>query len=489
MELVEVNCELIIRDEYLEDAGEITRFHNWKSTHLLNNVSQWQLEMSTTVFDSLDIDVFKNGIMFFRDGELLLSGPVTDIQHLLSAGEKKTNLFGSDDSIHLKNRICYPLVTGPVYNTLDKKWYFNVKRVGEGLWSLLQTACVAEDKTLTLINAYGFIAGAAITVINAGVVSTPAVTITAVNWATNVITLSGVIGLVLPVGCSIVQHTTAVVDDPDYLGYDTRKGNAETVAKELVYFNAGDGAVADEFGPRAIQFLHIASDLGRGTEVTSNARGEQLLEQVKDVCLAGGLNFEVKQVKQDLLFDVFIGDDLSKDDRLVFSHDIGNLKDYDYKYSAPTANMILGLGTGTGSARSVLPSAVQNSITQYGRIEGWVASQSSKTSEDVKEAAVSLAQTNNTYLAQAAYNAELTVSLQETDNTRFPRDFNVGDIVSVYIGTKKFSIPITAVDYTIPAGSGGVVGSAISAALMRKETNAMRQQKENTKSLRRLSMS
>jgi len=224
--------------------------------------------------------------------------------------------------------------------------------------------------------------------------------------------------------------------------------------------------------------LHIAPDSGQGNFVTSNTRGENLLTQVTEVCGAGGVNFDVTQSGTNLLFDVYNGKDLTNNDELIFSVDRGNLKGYDYKYGFPAANFAMVYGAGMAAKKMVYPSFSAENIAQYGRVEGWVASTSSAAgaTDDVIKA--NMIQAGDTFLGKAMQNATITAELWETEQVKYGRDFIVGDTVGVYVGEKKFPIPITAIHYTVPSNSGAT-GSAVSEALMKSESEAMRKQKKH----------
>jgi hypothetical protein len=340
----------------------------------------------------------------------------------------------------------------------------------------------------------GYKVGAAISALNP---TDPLGTLTAIDETNNILTIALYIdpdnG---PVFMSELEQDAAIgqtitgtdilVDNPDYKGYDTRKGKAESVVKQLVYYNAADGACTDQFGSRAVPHLHIAADKGRGSEITINAKGEKLLTLVADGCRAGGINFDVMQDGTNLLFDVYSGADLSNNDELIFSQDRGNLKDYDYKYGMPVANYVIGYGKGTGAKKLVYPSGLVENIAQYGRHEGWVESGSSEAGTSPATITANMIQTNNTVLMQSSQNASVTVTLQETAQVRFPKDFRVGDIVPVYIGNKKFKVPVTSVIYEIPGSGSASGGSALTAALSTQETRQMNMVRKHDKEIEKL---
>ena len=492
-ELVDANCEIVLRDSNLEDADEIRRFISFQTTLRLNEISSWQLDLQTTDFESYGIDE-TSGIMFKRDGELILDGPVMLIKTTLVSGVRQTTITGGSDEVMLTQRICYPVVEGPIFDTDLGGWRFGVKRTAVGISTTLvkdaefgtppeDADTIAAD--LTVASAVGFVAGNTVNVVNTNGAFHPR-TILGVDLSTNVITVDMGDVVPWPAGCMVYQTSGGIVDDPAYVGYDTRTGMAENVAKELVYFNAGGGACIDQFGTRAIPFLTVAQSLGRGAQVTANSRGEVLLTQIQDVCSSGGINFSLKQVGQQLVFDCFYGNDLSANNALVFSVDGGNLKEYDFTYGPPPANFIMGAGPQTGIDKIMLPSANTTSINQYGRREAWVASGSSTTGETADQIALDMTQSNALALAQSLSNLSLSLTIQENDQVRFPRDFKLGDKVGIDIGGYLTSQIVSAISYSIPAGTGAAQGSAMTAALTKTMTKSMYEQTEVSKQLQRM---
>lgn len=515
--LADANVEIIIRDSELRDAGEIIKLISFECTLKLNEMSLWQIETQTRLFEKYGIDVgqggIKNGIMFKRDGELLMSGPITDIKPTFKEGERKTTIFGCDDLYWLNVRDCYPVVTGPNLES-DGNYYWSKKRGAVGIWSTTTEVVPAPELTATTLDIkvgsiIGYVIGAEVWAINP---DEDIGTISAIDEANK--TLSITLHLVedetapgnyiptflteLEKDCAIMQMTVPnndIVDDPDFLGYDTRTGKAETVAKGLVYDNAAEGACTDQFYdppsdswksiPRLTPYLHIAPDSGRGNEVTSNARGENLLGQITDICTSGALNFSVYQENRNLFFDVHNGRDLSKNDKLLFSVERRNLKGYEYQYGLPTSNCVMVYGSGMAARKMVCPVGLYDNILQYGRIEGWTNASSSAAGSTADVIKVNMIQSGNTFLAKNAQNASITAELWETEQVRFPRDFVVGDIVGVYIGNQKFPIPVTALHYKFPT-AGDSSGSAVSETLSRAETNQMRQIKETRRDVSKL---
>jgi hypothetical protein len=533
-QLVDAEHRIIIRNSELEDIGEITRFTKWQHTLKLNEVSSWQLDMHTQDFESYDIDE-NTGILFYRDDELLIDGPImpNGIMHTSSGGIENTTIVGGCDLAYLRGRICYPVVTGPLFDTTVGNWRFGVQRSAIGINSPIKTQTSKDtdgkeisfgakagyeyDVPLVVENALGFVEGNTVMYLTAeGIQVTnwntlpgtdnygdPAsydsalLTLAGVDFSTNTLTIAvpqqtpAVLAPAFPVGGTIYQTSGGIVDDPAYIGFDTQTGVADDVAKRLVWLNAGRGACADFLSTRTIPHLEIAGPNSQGTIVTANSRGEDLLTQVSNICLSGGINFKITQENKQFLFDTFVGADLSLDGNLIFSKDLGNLKEYTYSYGPPVANMVWGCGPTTGPMKEMLPSGNIQSINDYGRWESWISNVQAVKDATPAEIAASMVAANNLALAKSVVNAQLTMTIQETDQVRYPRDFNIGDKVGIIIGKRKpkqVNEIITTLMYSIPGGTGAGQGSALTAALTKQETRDMMRQKANWRLLQQMSM-
>lgn len=96
-----------------------------------------------------------------------------------------------------------------------------------------------------------------------------------------------------------------------------------------------------------------------------------------------------------------------------------------------------------------------------------------------------MVQTNNAALAQSIVNTQLTLTIQETDQVRYPRDFGLGDKVCVMIGDQPVYEIVTAFQYSIPTSATGAgAGTALAAALSKQETQAMKIAKSQQAQLR-----
>jgi hypothetical protein len=476
--LVDANCEVIIRDPNLEDNGEITRLSTFESLLKVNDVSSWQINMNTSDYNLLNTDnksfTFGDGIMFKRDNELIMSGPVLLVKTHYVTGDRTTTIIGADDDFWLTSRLCYPVVEGMIFT--DGVYRFGRMRQANGITTTTTVDTVVGSNECTVVNTNGFQVGGRVDGTDSNGLKISTGTIAAIDYPANKIYLTTNWGYIHPVGMPLTQSglpASLMVDDPVYLGYDTRIGPAETVMKELVYYNAGEGACVDQYGRRAIDDLIIPTNHGAGLNVTSNARGEVLMKQLQDLAVNGQVFFELKQVGTDLVFDVFKGNDLTANADLILSVESGTLKEYEFQIGLPLANMLIGVGPNPGVDKIMLPTGDLDSIKQFGRFEAWSnASQGNAGDTPVVINAAMLA-SNQSQLLTTAYQSSLSLTIQETDQVRFPRDFNLGDKIRTMIGNEPSDQIVKAISYSIPAGSGGGQGSALGAFLKRQMSRTM----------------
>jgi Siphovirus ReqiPepy6 Gp37-like protein len=200
--------------------------------------------------------------------------------------------------------------------------------------------------------------------------------------------------------------------------YDVATGRAEAIMKHYVIANCTAAAFG---GPdRAVPGLTIAPDLGRGLTVTGRGRFQTVGEMLQDMGVAGGgLGFRV----EDLSFDVYEPSDRSDD--AVFSTEMGNLIDFDYKTAIPQATHVVCAGGGQGVDRTFAFGADAAASTRWNRrIEVF---QDARDTQDPNELAQRVTQT----LTDKAEHPAFTLTPLDTPDLTFGEDYFLGDLVSV----------------------------------------------------------
>lgn len=245
----------------------------------------------------------------------------------------------------------------------------------------------------------------------------------------------------LPLAGRLVYPNPALAATAQDLAYDVRTGAAETVMKQLVNLNAGPGALS----AREVPGLTLATDLARGGTVSSSARFDSLFDKLVELGRAGGLGFRVVQVGLSLEFDVYETVDLSTSVR--FFRELGNLRDYKYRLSAPTATTVLVLGQGEGAAREIVERTDTAAETLWGR---WETTQDRRDTTDIP----TLQQAGDQALAEKGATASLEVNPLDVPLMRYGQNYRVGDTVTVELGDGAFITDIVS-QVTFKTGSEG----------------------------------
>lgn len=202
--------------------------------------------------------------------------------------------------------------------------------------------------------------------------------------------------------------------------YDVRTGSAETIMK--AYVNANIGSNASSF--RKMN-LTTDADEGRGNSITGRGRFQTLLDLCGSIALQGGdLGFKVVQVGNALQFQVYQPTD--KTQSVIFSPLIGNLLDFEYTETNPTANVVIAGGGGVGASRSIAASTDNNSVATYGRYELFLDKRDTTDQTELNNAITE-------QLANDANQYNLAITPIDTDAIQFGRDYNLGDKVSVVL--------------------------------------------------------
>lgn len=233
---------------------------------------------------------------------------------------------------------------------------------------------------------------------------------------------------------------------------DVRTGVAETVIKAYVNANIGPSAPT----ARKITGLTIEADGTRGGTVTGTARFDNLLELLTGLADVGGVSFNVEQIGEGLQFQVSEAVDRSGYIRFdVYNH---RLIRSEYAYSKPLSTRAIVGGAGSGTTRTFLERTSAESLDAedvWGRrIETFVDSSNTLTEAGLQAAA-------DEVLVKEG-KTQLTASITPSDDETmlYGVDWNLGDIVTVVIGTLELVAVVTEVGILI--GTDGVrIGATI----------------------------
>lgn len=235
--------------------------------------------------------------------------------------------------------------------------------------------------------------------------------------------------------------------------YDSRSGNAETVAKAYVSANIGASAPA----ARKISALTVGADQARGSSVVVNARFDKLGELVYGVLTPSNLGFGIQQSGSALIFDVYAPTDRSAYIRM----DVDNLRlsRSEYTYTAPGATRVIVAGRGQGAARTLVERVTTASTfaesTWGRRIEVFKDQRNTNDTTELNTA-------GDEILAAQGLTIE-GIKVTPSDDLasmQYGVDWGLGDKVTVVVGSAEVAKIVTEVAIVV-AQDGVRIGATV----------------------------
>lgn len=228
-------------------------------------------------------------------------------------------------------------------------------------------------------------------------------------------------------------------------GYDKRSGTAEAVILGYVGANVGPSAPA----ARRATGLTLSTSLGRGGTGSWRARFDPLGELLEGIAKPRGLGFRVRQVGVGRLFEVYAPVDRSATLQFDTANDTAD--EVTYSYQAPALTRAIVGGGGAGAARALRERSNAGSLAAEAlwgrRVEQFVDERDTTDTGELDQAG-----------DQALADAGLTLvaaklAPRDTAQTKFGRDYFLGDKVTVVVGDLPVAAVITEVEATwTPAG-------------------------------------
>lgn len=223
--------------------------------------------------------------------------------------------------------------------------------------------------------------------------------------------------------------------------YDVRTGAAETVLKGYVAANIGPTAPT----VRRVTGLTVEMDLTRGNTVTGSARFTNLQELLKGIADVGEVSFTIEQVGTGLVFQVSEPVDRSAYVRLDLYN--GRLKSSDYAFSQPITTRVIVGGDGDDATRTFLERTSTDSLaaeTLWGRrIETFVDSRNTTNTTELQAAA------DEVLVVDGKTQVSVTISPSDDQTMLFGVDWNLGDKVTVVVGSTELVAVVTEVGLLI----------------------------------------
>jgi hypothetical protein len=211
-----------------------------------------------------------------------------------------------------------------------------------------------------------------------------------------------------------------------FFGSDVFRGTAEAALRYFVGRNVGPSAVAS----RRVPDLTLDPDQGRGRVVTARPpRFDQLLPFLSRLAFGAGVSFRVEQRGTSRAFTVRQPADRSRD--VVFGLDRGNLLGYELVTVRPAANYVYTGGPGVAAARVVWLGQDAESISAYGRREVFLDESGAQSNDEGITVAELLEEATQQELAEQRQTVSITLQPQDTPETQYGRDYDLGDLVTV----------------------------------------------------------
>jgi hypothetical protein len=240
--------------------------------------------------------------------------------------------------------------------------------------------------------------------------------------------------------------------------YDTRTGSASQVLAGYIDRNAGPSAVT----ARQVPGLTVPTPAAFGPTVTMSARYQNLLEFLVAAANAARLGIRIR----NLVADVY-----QPTGSAVFSVDLGTLAGWQSVEEAPDLNYVYVAGGGEGTARLIREYQDTSSVLGWGRAEAF---------QDRRDttATAELDQSGAETLADGAHPPGVTMEALDTVGQRFLRDWNVGDLATVRIGSTTITDVITEatieLEENTPARVTPVIGGSPDLASWRQISSGNR---------------
>lgn len=259
--------------------------------------------------------------------------------------------------------------------------------------------------------------------------------------------------------------------------HDVRSGFAETVMKEYVRANIGSLAPSVRRGALASRLV-VAADQGRGAVVSKSARFPSLDELVSEIGLFAGLGWDVKQVGEQLVFEVFATRDRTKFVRFDIKNN--TLVQQSVERTAPALTRAIVMGQGEGVDRQILQRTTMESVSAEGE---WGIVHEQVIDQRQTNIVAELEQAGDERLIEGGFTATSVKAVPTDDSTmRYVEDYLEGDLVSITVfdqptisNVSEVAIVANSNGVAVAAGIGDVKGfQAATALTSRVEDTARR---------------
>jgi len=225
------------------------------------------------------------------------------------------------------------------------------------------------------------------------------------------------------------------------VSHDRRTGAAETVIKGYVEDNMGPSAPTVREVPNFV----VATDTALGPTVDVAARFTKIQDLIYGIAESAGLGYEVKQVANQLVFDVFEPVDRSSTIRMDIENN--QITSVNYEYGAPRTTRAIVAGPGEAVDRLFIERTSTESLAAESlwgrRVETFQDARQSETVEELESA-------GDENLAENGKTIESLEVVPSDDITMtYGRDWFLGDVVTVVSGFIETVATVTEVGVSI----------------------------------------
>ena len=248
--------------------------------------------------------------------------------------------------------------------------------------------------------------------------------------------------------------------------------NAETIMRTLVDENAGPNALS----ARQVANLALGQVSGVGVNVSWSARFQPLMDALREVAtISGDLGFRIRRTSSQLLFEVYQPRDLSATVR--FSPAWGNLRQYSLRRAAPKVTTAIVGGQDAGVDRTIRERTNTAGESAWWRTEVFVDRRDQDDTDEL-DAAGDERLADNDELVQLA-----TVTV-DTDQIRYGRDYDLGDVVTIALGHgAEVTDTVRAVHLQVTPNRGEVVTAMVGSQAASSDPEWIRQSRRLARQL------
>jgi hypothetical protein len=224
---------------------------------------------------------------------------------------------------------------------------------------------------------------------------------------------------------------------PANTAYTLKSGPGENVIKAYVRENATVGAVAPP-RKRALltpNTLLVEDDAGRGDDWFGMRSNKNLLEVIREIAVATGVDYTVRRVVGGGVggvpaFEFVVGFNVDRRETVTFAPELGNMASPDYTHSrTEEATVVNVLGQGEGRARRQL---IRESDARLD--SPWNDIEVSVNASGESQTFDALSTAGDEKLEELAARESFKFEVLQTASLRYGRDYWMGDTVTAKFG-------------------------------------------------------